>query len=157
LAAGHDLTGFDCGDSALNDWLARLSRRMDEQDIARVYVWTRVGAAAVVAYFSVSPTLVLGEQMPRATAGGNSQIPGYLLARFALDLALQGQGLGRQLLLSALEAIVAASAASSGRLIVVDPADGAASFYAKYGFRATGTGHRMFMKVATARQALRVQ
>ena len=45
-------------------------------------------------------------------AGGYSRIPGYLIARLAIDSSLRGQGSGEQLLLDALGKAVAASETS---------------------------------------------
>jgi predicted N-acetyltransferase YhbS len=90
-------------------------------------------------------------------------VPAYLLARLALDLSLQGQGLGGELLVDALGRIVAAADVAGGRLIVVDAIDeAAAAFYARHDFRsvrgaaASVSPRRMAMKIATARSALGV-
>ena len=73
-------------------------------------------------------------------AGGCSRIPGYLIARMAIDTSLRGQGYGEQLLLDASGKAVAASDISGGRLIVVDAIDDEAqSFYAHYHFVAVRT------------------
>jgi predicted N-acetyltransferase YhbS len=80
----------------------------------------------VVAYYSVAPTQVHRKAVSSSLAGGVSVIPAYLLARLALDAALQGAGLGARLLVDALDTIVTAGEAASGRLIVVDAIDEAA-------------------------------
>ena len=91
-----------------------------------------------------------------ALAGGYSRIPGYLIARLALDRAIQGKGRGEQLLLDALGRAVAASEIGGGRLIVVDALDEEAqSFYRHFHFvPVTKREGRLVMKVSTAANAL---
>ncbi|MDR1712520.1 MAG: hypothetical protein LBR58_11845 [Propionibacteriaceae bacterium] len=155
LDAEHNLSGFVCGVPELDRWLADLAHRMALQDITRTWVWTSPDSQDVVAYFSIAPTRIANADLPRSASGGHSEVPGYLIGRLALDRSIQGRGLGRFLLLDALDLIVASSATSGGRLIIVDSIDErAAIFYRRYGFRATRTGPRLFLKVATARKAL---
>lgn len=62
-----------------------------------------------------------------------------------------GQGLGTQLLLGALERIVAAADRAGGRVIVVDAIDDAAHrSYSHHGVRAIEHSNRLVMKLATA-------
>jgi len=59
-----------------------------------------------------------------------------LLARFAIADERQGQGLGRDLLIEAIERAADAGTHVAARFIAVDPIDEAArAFYAKFGFR----------------------
>lgn len=89
-------------------------------------------------------------------AGGSTVIPGYLLARLALDVALHGQGLGAELLHDAMDRIVTAADAASGRLIMVDAIDDtAAAFYRHHDFQPVRDNpHRLAVKVSTVRKAL---
>lgn len=94
--------------------------------------------------------------MSRRDAGGNTVLPGYLLARLAIDRSIRGRGLGAQLLLDALERIAGGAGELGGRIIVVDPIDDeAAAFYAHYGFTdCQGDRRRMYMKIASVRSIL---
>lgn len=93
--------------------------------------------------------------MSRAAAGGYSRIPGYLIGRLALHEDLRGRGLGSRLLIHALTTCVRASSDAGGRLVVVDPLDeGVRDFYLAHDFLPTGAGDRLYMKIATAAQAL---
>ena len=104
-----------------------------------------------MAYYSVAPTRVRREEVAKGMSGGYSSIPGYLLGGLALHQDLHGQGLGGQLLLDALEVIVAAATHSAGCVIVVDAIDdSAARFYEHYGFTRIGATGRRAMKVAAA-------
>lgn len=130
------------------------ARRAKASGTANTYVATRSGDDRVVAYYAITPHRLSRDEVTAGMAGGVSWIPGYLLGRLALEDSLHGQGLGGQLLRDALERIVEAANAASGRLIVVDAIDeSAATFYQKYGFRPTKIDpHRLVMKVATARK-----
>lgn len=83
-------------------------------------------------------------------------IPAYLLARLALDVRLQGQQLGSELLIDALGRLVGAAEITAGRLILVDALDDrAASFYMKHEFTPIKTNPmRLVIKVSTVRRLL---
>lgn len=72
-----------------------------------------------------------------------------------MDRSLHGQGLGTQLLLDALERIVAAANDAGGRLVAVDALDDSAHrFYEHHHFQPIQNSNRLVMKVATARAVL---
>lgn len=120
--------------------------------VAATDVWSE--GAQVLAYYSISPTSVVSDALPRSASTGLTVVPGYLLGRLALDLPLHGQGLGERLLVQALTRIVDAAERGGGRLIVVDALDDAAAgFYAHFGFHAMPGSRRMWLRVATAAQA----
>jgi GNAT superfamily N-acetyltransferase len=158
LQDDHKLDGFDCGKELLNAWLVEQARRADSSGMAHVYVWTPLGEAKVCAYFAICPTEVLRKEdgLSGSLAGGYSRIPGYLIARLALDSSLRGKGYGEHLLLDALRKGVAASEIGGGRLIVVDALDDEARrFYEHFDFVAVkNREHRLVMKVSTASKAL---
>lgn len=155
LDAEHVVDAFSCGQASLDDWLQRHALRAQRSGTARSYVWTQPDDTGVVAYYAVTPTQVRRHEVSRSLSGGVEVVPGYLLARLALDRSLHGQGLGAELLLDALELIVAAATRAAGRLIVVDAIDDAAhAFYEHHGFIPIAGERRLAMKVATARAAL---
>lgn len=158
LTDAHALDGFDCGKESLNTWLIAHACRADSSGVAHVYVWTPVGEQQVSAYFAICPTEIVrnNDGLSGSMAGGYSRIPGYLIARLAMDSSLQGQGYGEQLLLDALAKVVAASEIGGGRLVVVDAIDDEAkSFYEHYHFIPVRNREgRLVMKVSTAAKAL---
>ncbi len=153
LTDAHTLEGFDCGKESLNTWLLAHARRADSSGVAHVYVWTPLSA-----YFAICPTEVLrnDDGVSGSTAGGYCRIPGYLIARLAIDTSLRVQGYGEQLLLDALGKAVAASEIGGGRIIVVDAIDDEAqSFYEHFHFiPVRNRERRLVMKVSTAAKAL---
>lgn len=156
LDENHAVGEFDCGVAALNEWLMQHSVRAQRSDTARTYVWIDPASKRVVAYFSITPTEVRRVDLSGSMAGGVSVVPGYLLARLALDRSLHGTGLGAELLVNALSKIVTASGLGGGRIIVVDAIDDRAlTFYEHHGFtQVKNNPHRLVMKMATAHAAL---
>ena len=156
LGEHHDLTQLDCGRDELDRWLLHDALRAQTAGIAHTTVWTRSDDLVVVAFYAIAPTQFMRTDLPsRSLSAGYSAIPGYLLARLALSQALHGQGLGTQLLLDALERIVAAATTAGGRLIAVDAIDDAAHhFYSHHDFQPIQGSRRLVMKIATARATL---
>lgn len=158
LADDHILEEFDCSKESLNKWLVDDAARADASGIAHVYVWTPLREPKVCAYFAICPTEVVRkvDGVSGSLAGGYSRIPGYLIARLALDSSLHGRGYGEQLLIDAVSKAVAASEIGGGRLIVVDAIDTeAVAFYMHFGFALVRNREgRLVMKVSTAAKAL---
>jgi GNAT superfamily N-acetyltransferase len=156
LAEQHDLSQFDCGVTSLNQWLSSRAREARTRGTAATYVWTAVGTSRVVAYYAITPHQVRREQVSAALAGGVTMIPAYLLARLALDVSLHGLGLGAELLHDAMDRIVTAADAVSGRLVVVDAInDTAAAFYRHHDFQPVRDNpRRLVIKISTVRKAI---
>lgn len=156
LADTHELALFDCGVTELNDWLTGQAQRAQKSDTARTYVWSPRESRRVVAYYAVAPTQVHRDDVSRGCSAGITRVPAYLLARLALDRSLEGQGLRGELLIDALEVLVAAATSAAGRLIVVDAInDEAVAFYRRYDFQPVKNDpRRLVLKVATARKLL---
>ncbi|MGL5824701.1 MAG: GNAT family N-acetyltransferase [Nocardioides sp.] len=158
LGPAHDVGAFRCGKQPLDEWLQGQAHRAQAAGTARTYVWAQAGSGEVLAYFSVAPTQVVRSEVSRSLAAGYSVVPGYLLARLALDQRLHRRGLGSELLVDALERIVDAAGVGGGRLIVVDAIDDEAhAFYRRHDFVPVTASMRLYLKVATARAALGVR
>ena len=156
LADHHELTRFASGQEGIDAWLRDEATRAQRTGTARTTVWTDGEGPRVVAFHAIAPTQFARRDLPqRSLAAGYTVVPGYLIARLALDRTLQGRGLGTDLLLDALERIVLAAASAGGRLIAVDAIDDrAAAFYRSHDFVPIAGSRRLVMKVATARAAL---
>lgn len=111
------------------------------------------------AYYAICPTEVIRNDagISGSLAGGYSRIPGYLIARLALDASLHGRGYGAQLLRDALDKVTKAAEIGGGRLIVVDAIDDEAfEFYEHFDFIPVKNRRgRLVMKMSTAASALR--
>lgn len=150
----HSLESFSSGNEELDQWLRHHARTATGHG-TRTYVLVDADSA-VVGYFAVSPHLLRREDVPaRIARGAPDKIPAVLLGKLALDSSVQGQGLGTELLIVALEIILNAARRVGGRLVVVDAIDDAAcSFYEQYGFvRLPGRSHRLLMKLSSVAKA----
>jgi GNAT superfamily N-acetyltransferase len=146
LTASHRVEGFDCGVVALDQYLKQQALRDMQADKAQTMVAVQRGR--VLAYFSLAAASIEpGDASPRAVRGQGSQpIPAILLARFAVDRAQQGRGLGRAMLVEAL-ARSAQAADTIGARVVLVHAKGAEvrGFYERFGFEPSPTGGLQLM------------
>lgn len=153
----HDLAEFDCGNAELDEWLRRHARTATGQG-TRTYLLVD-GDGSVVGYFAIAPHLLGREDAPRRLArGAPEQIPAVLLAKLALDSAVQGQGLGSELLVFALDVVVTPARRAGGRVVLVDAVDDEArAFYEHHDFELLpAQTHRLVMKLSSAARALGV-
>jgi GNAT superfamily N-acetyltransferase len=154
LGPDHELGSFDCGNEELDRWLVEHARNATGQG-TRTYVV--IDADSVVGYFAIAPHTIDREVLSKAQGrGAPRQIPAVLLAKLALDRSVQGQGLGSELLVVALEAIVEAARRVGGKVVVVDAiGDEAAAFSERHDFVATPSDPRRFVrKLSTIAKAL---
>jgi GNAT superfamily N-acetyltransferase len=155
LCDSHVLDQFTCGKAPLDEWLKEHARNATGQG-TRTYVLVDTKQDSIVGHFAIAPHLVERDVVPpQISRGAPRQIPAILLAKLALDERSHGTGLGRVLLVKALERIVDAAKHAGGKLIVVDAIDDdAAAFYEHHDFeRVPDNPHRLFMKISTAARA----
>ena len=156
LGDAHDLSAFTCGEQSLDDWLRQSARSAASRHTGRTFVW-HSGNQVVVAYYTLVAHSTAAEAAPRSIGRGTrSEIPAILLARWAVDRSLQGQGQGKRLLGDALRRAAEASSIAAARVVVVDALnDDAAKFYRHFGFVETPVQGRLLMKMRTVIEALR--
>lgn len=148
---GHDASGFESGQSALDEWLRKTARDSDGRNLTRTYVFHR-GDRFVVAYYTLMPYLIERDTLNSKQGRGLiDRIPCYLIARLALHRELHGKGLGSHVLASALTRAAVAAQDLGGRFVVVDAIDdAAASFYRHHGFEQIGDDeHRLLLATRT--------
>jgi GNAT superfamily N-acetyltransferase len=128
LAAGHDLTGFDCGEPALNDWLQQRALK-NESRFSRTYVVC--DDDRVVAYFCISAGAIEREAAPgRVRRNAPDTIPISVIGRLAVSKAYAGRGLGADMLSDALRRIaVASQSIGIGAVLVQAKDEKAKRFY----------------------------
>lgn len=138
LDGDADTAGFDCGEKALDDYLQRYATQDIKRGVARVFVATPMGQAAVVAgFYTLSAASVAAEALPEALRKKLPRypVPAALLGRLAVSLQAQGQGLGSILLVDACKRVAAASETLAVAAILVDAkSPGVAAFYQHFGF-----------------------
>ncbi len=140
LSPHHQLDSFDCGDTALNAYLSE--HALSDARAGKSVTQVACRGERVVAYYTVAAGSVEPQDATERLARGQGRqaIPVILLARLAVDLAEQGQGLGGQMLLQALARAAEAASLIGARAVLVHAKDGQArSFYQNYGFEQSPT------------------
>ena len=128
LTAEHDLSGFDCGEPALNDWLRHRALK-NESRFSRTYVVCE--GNRVVAYFCISAGAVERVAAPgKVRRNAPDTIPVSVIGRLAVSRDHAGKGLGADILADALRRIAVASRSIGIGAVLVHAKDEAAKrFY----------------------------
>lgn len=149
LTGQHNRTTFECGESSLNDWLARMALQQQEKNYARTRVIVDEAAPTqVLGYYTLLALEVDTGQVPSARRLPR-RLACVLLGRLAVDRSAQGRGLGKLMLLDAIARTRATIEEAAGIGLVVDALhDRAAAFYRGFGFEAfKDDPHRLFLRV----------
>ena len=138
LAARHRLDGFDCGRPTLNDWLLRHAQQAQGSGSAKTFVVAQ--EERVAGYFSLTVGQVDTLEAPDRIRQGMGQypVPVVILARLAVSLQDQGQGIGFGLLQDATRRTILIAEQAGIRAMLTHPIDAeAARFYTRFGFVAS--------------------
>ncbi len=137
IAKIHDRKAFDCGDADLNEFFHRYARQSHESGSAKTFLAiSNSDPAKVLGFYSVTAAALDYARLPGEIQRGlpRHNVPGYLLARIATHVDLQGQGLGGQLFLAAGRRCLRVAAEAGGVVLIIDAKnDRAAAWYAGYG------------------------
>jgi GNAT superfamily N-acetyltransferase len=128
LTTDHDLSGFDCGEPALNHWLRHRALK-NESRFSRTYV--ACDGNRVAAYVSVSAGAVERAAAPgKLRRNAPDAIPVSVIGRLAVDRNYAGRGLGADMLSDALRRIaIAAQSIGLGAVLVRAKTERAKGFY----------------------------
>ena len=134
LRADHDLSEFNCGEPALDDWLRRRALQNEEGGASRTYV-VCIGLR-VVAYHSLAVGAVAHAGAPgRVRRNMPELVPVMIIGRLAVDQEFHGHGLGQGLLRDAvLRTLQAADIAGIRAILVHAISVDAQRFYERHGF-----------------------
>jgi GNAT superfamily N-acetyltransferase len=137
ISRKHDRDVFDCGEDALNEFLRRYARKSHERGGAKTFLAIDNGDnKSIVGFYSLSPASVEYARTPDVVRRGLAryEVPGFRLARLAVDRRSQGQGIGGQLLLAAGRRCLLAATEVGGVTLVIDAKnDRVARWYGTYG------------------------
>lgn len=131
----HSLDSFDCGKDELNRFLKRQAWNNQQSHSAQTYVLAK--ELSVLGYYSLAAGSVRHEDATERVKKGLARhaIPVILLARLAVDVSLQGKGVGPALLKDALlRAASAADTIGARALLVHAKDDNAQGFYEHFDF-----------------------
>nr|WP_283258157.1 GNAT family N-acetyltransferase [Photorhabdus luminescens] len=132
----HDRSAFDCGDEALNQFLHRHARQSHEKGGAKTYLAVSKNNEKILGYYSLSPASIAYERAPEVIKRGLARhdVPVFRLGRLAVDLSVQSQGLGGQLLLAAGRRCLLVAVQAGGVALLIDAKnERVAQWYASYG------------------------
>lgn len=137
ISRAHEREAFDCGDAQLNEFLRRHARQSHERGAAKTFVAAPVSnERSVLGFYSLSPASIDYARTPALARKGLAryEVPAFRLGRLAVDLKMQGQGLGGQLLLAAGRRCIHAAAEVGGVALLIDAKDSrVARWYKNHG------------------------
>lgn len=137
LSRSHDRKGFDCGEPALNEFLARYARQSHENGGAKSFVVVEPAAPQkILGYYSLNVGALAYARTPALlTRGlGRYEVPVFRLGRLAVAREWQGQGLGGALLIAAGRRCIAVAEEVGGVALLIDAkSDRAAQWYEGFG------------------------
>ena len=146
LDASHRLEEFDCGKLVRTDWLLRHARQVQGGGSAKTFV--SCDGARVAGYYSLTVGQIDMLEAPERVRRGMGQypIPLVILARLAVDLDYQGQGLGFSLLQDAIHRTLVVAEQAGIRALLTHPLDAEAeAFYRRFGFEPTPENERQLI------------
>ncbi len=137
ISRKYDREAFDCGEPALNEFLRRYARKSHELGGAKTFLAIdHADHKTILGFYSLSPASIEYTRTPEIIRRGLARhdVPGFRLARLAVDRRFHGRGIGGQLLLAAGNRCLLASAEVGGVVLVIDAKnEGVAGWYARYG------------------------
>ena len=135
LNSAHRRDGFDCGDSALNEFLLRQSGQFQKRGFGKTYVATATDAVSAIGYVTVSAGQIATSSLPDQSKLPCYPVPILRIERLAVDTRHQASGIGQDLLTFALRLAINFSQKFNLFAVAVDAKhDKAKSFYVKLGF-----------------------
>ncbi|MDE8344049.1 MAG: GNAT family N-acetyltransferase, partial [Acidocella sp.] len=123
LNTDHDLSEFDCGKSALNEWLRNYALVNQAKGFTRVMVIQE--NSCLIGFYGLAPTAVPPSTLSRKVRSGRppDPVPCIQFGQLAVDATYAGKGVGSALLRHALERCVAAAETIGGRAVIVRAID----------------------------------
>jgi GNAT superfamily N-acetyltransferase len=139
LDRSHQRGEFCCGKAPLDEFLRTRVSQYDKRKLGRTYVAVRSDDKRVLGYYTLASSAIPFENLPPSASKKlpRHPVPVVLLARLAVDQSVQGQGLGRDLLIDAFRRCLDLETRIGVHAVEVDAIDDQArQFYVKYGFMA---------------------
>lgn len=134
LTSSHDVSQFECGETALDNWFKRRALQNEEAGASRTYV-LRAGQEIAGYYALATGAIAHVEATGKVRRNMPDPVPVIILGRLAIASKFQGRGIGPALLRDAvLRTVQAAEIAGIRAILVHAISDQAKHFYEKYGF-----------------------
>lgn len=150
LSRHHNRTVFNCGIESLDRYLKQQANQDIKRRISRVFVVRPSrDIATVLGYYTLSTFSIDLSALPDKVTKKlpRHPIPAALIGRLAVDISMQGKGIGKMLLANAIKRTLAVSDDIAIYAMVVDAiTEETESFYKHYGFsRLAHSGSRLFL------------
>ena len=140
LNSSHDLEGFDCGVSALNNFLIKFALQNQNANSSNTYI--ALEGNTIVGYYSLLVGSVIHAKAPNRVIKGLSKnpVPVMILARLAVDKDFHSKGIGKGLLKDALLRTVHAADIAGIRAFLIHAKDDTAKkWYLQFDFMESPT------------------
>jgi GNAT superfamily N-acetyltransferase len=136
LEASHQLSGFDCGEPVLDDWLKRRAQANHLAGASRVFVAANHDRDVFGYYALAAGAISHQDATGPVRRNMPDPVPVLVLGRLAVDRRAQGMKLGAALLQDAVLRAQAISQNAGVRALLVHALhDQAKQFYLHYGFQ----------------------
>ena len=133
----HDRNSFDCGEPELNEFLKKHARQSHERGAAKTFLAVdKANGKSILGFYSLCPADLEYARAPETVRKGLARhdVPVFRLARLAVSLAVQGKGLGGELILAAGRRCLLAAAEVGGVALLIDAKnERVANWYKSYG------------------------
>lgn len=137
LDGNFNKSNFDCGYPQLNQFLQKYASQNYQKNYCLTFVATPPKSNIIVGYCSVSASSIEFVNLPESIKKGLPKYPApvMLIGQLAVDKTVQGQGLGKVLLIHALKRAVKISSELGIFAVRVDAiGEDSKNFYLKYSF-----------------------
>ena len=160
LSKSHDRDGFDCGSELLNLFLKQTARQHSARGISRTFVLVDEEASEpkpILGFFSLNLCQLKAESLsPDEARKLPRDVSGIRLGRLAVAKEYQRQGLGKTLLIAAMEKVIGIFNTAGGIGLFVDAKDQQAKrYYEQFGFASMPSNElELFLPMKTIQETL---
>ena len=150
LDAAHNRSGFHCNVEALDRYIHKQAGQDVRRRISRIFVAVLPdNPREVIGYYTLSSLSIGLAQLPQKLARKlpKHPVPAALVGRLAVNHNAQGCGIGKMLLVDAIQRTLSVSDQIAIYAMVVDAInDSAKGFYEQFGFvRLSDNSSRLFL------------
>ncbi len=157
LDSKHIRDRFSCGNELLDNYFWKQAKQDVKRKLSACFVLIDIESDNIKGYYTISSGSISNDLIPNSfrkkLPKSYLSIPTILLGRLAIDVKYQSQGLGKVLLIDALERCFDISDSVGTFAVIVDPMDyNAELFYKKYGFIKLPDSKKMFLPMKTIKE-----
>ncbi|MEI6323142.1 MAG: GNAT family N-acetyltransferase [bacterium] len=139
LDASHDREGFDCGSEALNAYLKQTARQHEKRGISRTFVLVEeetIDPKPILGFFTLNICQIKSDTLsPEDAKRLPRDVSGVKLGRLAVGRHFQKKGIGKYLLVGAMNKFLEIFHRAGGIGLFVDAKDETAMhYYEQFGF-----------------------